>query len=267
MTRLMNCVAATLVGAVVMSVTPALAQETRAATTTTAATTAPSAEAKQLIESVKQAYSQLKSLKMAGQMAADIDIAGKVQKRDTSFSAEYESPNLYRHSVKDEIVAGSTGKKVYVLELKRNVYVTDDAPQSKVGYRQLPEVIGEVLEVQDPGLLLAVSANSISDLLEGATKIQKAADTTVDQQTLPTLSYTASDGREISLAFDPQSHLLRQAVYNMSGLMRSRGAEQVNRALITIQYNQLEANGKLDASRVCLDTAGQRSRGLGRHWR
>lgn len=205
-------------------------------------------EAAQLVSKVKVAYGLVKSLKMDGAMSADIDIAGKTQKRNMSFSAEYQAPAMYRHMVKDEVAAGSTGQTLYVHEIQRNVYATEDAPRNRVSFKQLPGVVGELLDVQDPGLLLAVSGNSVGDMLDGATKVRKATDTVIDQKGLPTLAYTASDGRNISLAFDPQTYLLRQATYDISGLMSSRGAEQVNKALVTIDYTQIQPNPQFDGA-------------------
>lgn len=204
--------------------------------------TAPTAEAVELIGQVKAAYATLKSAKFAGKMSADIDVAGRTQNRDTEFVSEYQSPALFRHIVKGELIAGSTGKTAYVLELKRNAYVTEDAPAGKMTPRQLPAVVGDLLEVQNPALLLAMSPNSVSDLIEGATRIRREADTQIAGVASPTLAYTAADGRNIAMAFDPQSHLLRQATYDIASLMRSRGAEKVNKALVTIAYPTVEVD-------------------------
>src|SRR5689334_9923826 len=101
MTYWMKCTAAALLAVVAGTAPQILAAD---APTTQAAVTP---EAAQLAGKVKEAYGSVKSLKMDGTLSADIDIAGKTQKRNTTFLAEYQAPTMYRHVVKDEMVAGS----------------------------------------------------------------------------------------------------------------------------------------------------------------
>lgn len=201
----------------------------------------PDPQAAELIEKVKTAYGQLKTIKVEGRLDADLDIAGKSQSESVQFTAEYQAPGMYRHAIKESIQVGSTGEKIYVHDLAQNVYLTHDAPNAEVSYRQLPGMIGQLLEMQDPSLLLAVSQDSLQDVLQDAENLQVAADTQVGGKSLPTLAYKASDGRQVTLAFDAKDHLLRRATYDLSDLMRSRGAEAVNKALVTIAYDAVQA--------------------------
>jgi peroxiredoxin len=102
--------------------------------------------------------------------------------------------------------------------------------------------------VQDPTLLLALSTGSIDDVLEGATFVKVTDNTLIGGDSLATLMFTASDGRIINLAFDAKTSLLRQARYDLSDLLRKRGAEKVNKALITISYDQVSPGVATDAS-------------------
>ena len=220
--------------------------------TTQAASAAPSTrptpEAAAVMEKVEKAYGSLKSLKLIGTMAADLDVAGKKQSRSIDIAADFLAPALYRHRVKNEVEAGSTSKTAYVFELKRNVYIAQDAPATRVPLKQLPETVSQLLDVQNPGLLLAISVNSIGDLMSGAKSITREPDMVADGKSLPTLAYTASDGRAISLAFDPSTWLLKRAVYDLSALMRNRGAEQVNKAVVTIDYSLVQPGATYDAN-------------------
>jgi peroxiredoxin len=83
-------------------------------------------------------------------------------------------------------------------------------------------------------------------MLDGATKIERVPDTMLGEVAYPTLSFNSSDGRGVLLAFDPQTYLLQQATYDVSGLMRSRGAEQVKQAQMTIRYQGVQANAAMD---------------------
>ena len=208
----------------------------------------PTPEAQVLIDEVKRTYAQLGSLKLNGKLSADIDVGGQTDKKALDFSAEYKAPGQYRHEVKDQLLTGSTGQKVYLYELTQDIYSTFDAPQQKASYRQLPGVLGQVLEVQDPGLLLAVSGNSLGDLIEDARKV-RILEPKETSSVNPVLAYTAGDGREIQLTFDPQTHLLTQAKYDLAELMRTRGAEKVNSALVTIDYADVQPNSPVEDAR------------------
>lgn len=206
-------------------------------------------QARQLADKVKAAYAQLQSLEVSGKVSADLDVGGRKGARSADVTAIYKAPALFHHEVKGEVVAGSTGQKFYVLDIDRNAYMTVDAPQGKVPYRELPRPFGELLEVQDPTLLLALSPGSINDVLEGASRAKVGDDTVMGDEKLPTLMFTASDGRNVSLAFDPKTSLLRQAHYDISDLLRKRGAEKVEKAVISVSYDQVKPGVNLDAAR------------------
>lgn len=205
----------------------------------------PTPEAKALIEQVNSAYDKVGTLKVAGTLQADLDVAGNKQDRSVAFAGEFRSPNHYRHTIKDELVAGSTGEKVYLHELKQNLYATSDAPKEPTSYRKFPGVVGPLLEMQDPTLLLATSAKRVDDLIDGAKSVRVSEEPLQEQgKTLSTLAFTASDGRQIELGFDPSTKLLRKATYDLSEMMRNRGAQQINKAIITILYSDVQAGAE-----------------------
>jgi len=208
----------------------------------------PTPAARQLIQKVQAAYAQLQSVQVAGKIVADLDVSGRKSDRSVDITAIYKAPGLFRHEVKGEVLAGSTGKKLYILDIKSNIYKTMDAPEGKVSYRMMPPPFGEMLEVQDPAMLLALSAGSIGDVMEGATFVKVAPDPATDGDSPATLMFTASDGRIINLAFDAKTSLLRQARYDMSDLLRKRGAEKVIKALITISYDQVKPDVAIEAT-------------------
>ena len=210
--------------------------------------TPPTTQAVDLVAKVKQAYGQIKSLQLKGKISADLDVAGKTQSRSAELSSEFLAPSYFRHEVKDELLAGSTGKKLFIHELKQNTYITDNLPPNPVPYRQLPGMIGQIMDLQDPGLALAISPNSIQDFIEGATELRRLDDLVTPSGKLPTLAFTDGIGRNFTLSFDPQTNLLLQATYDLSDLMRQRGADAVKKALITIAYTQVDTKPTSDAA-------------------
>src|SRR5690242_3609373 len=98
-------------------------QPTTQPTTKPASQAKVSPEARKILDEVKEAYAGLKSLELAGGITFDSDVAGKQRKEHDTFTAAFVSPNKFRHEMKGNMVAGSTGEKAYALSLEENTYV------------------------------------------------------------------------------------------------------------------------------------------------
>jgi peroxiredoxin len=90
--------------------------------------------------------------------------------------------------------------------------------------------------MQNPSLLLAVADNTMADLLDGAKDVHLSPQQAIDKVLCDQLTFTASDGRAVTLLFDAQTHLLRQARYDLSKVFIERGAPDVKAAAVTIDY-------------------------------
>ena len=212
---------------------------------TTAPTTLP-AEAIKLREQVTDAYGKLKSLVMSGTISADIDIAGQQNKQSQPFKASYASPGKYRHAIGDEFLLGSTGQKLYTYDIKEKTYVQGDAPAKRGALSQFSIPIPQILEMQNPSLLLAIADNTLADLLEGAKDVRVLPQQTIGDTLCEELTFTASDGRAITFLFNAQTHLLRQARDDQAQVFIERGAPEVKAAVVTIDYADVKPDVPVD---------------------
>src|SRR5437773_2998880 len=92
-----------------------------------------SSQAKAELEKVNAAYIGLNSLDLSGKITAHFDIAGQKQNQESEFTSIYLAPNKFRQQVKGDVLAGSTGEKLYLFSSDDNKYLTQAAPKGKAG--------------------------------------------------------------------------------------------------------------------------------------
>lgn len=198
-----------------------------------------SPEAQALIGQVASAYSGLTSLQVAGTFSADLDIAGQKRQENTPFSGSFKSPNRFRHELKDDVTVGSTGKKVYAYAKQPNVYFTSDAPPEadRPAPADLPDAVQRILVQQNPSVLLAVAKDPEAAIKQDATEITTTAPTTLGGTSYDTLLVSmGADKPSTKLLIDPKTHLIRQAQTDLKADVVRRGAPDVKKAVVTIDY-------------------------------
>lgn len=231
---------------------------------TTTATTMP-ADAVKLGQEVTDAYGKLKSLVLSGAISANIDIAGQQNKQSQSFTASYAAPGKYRHAIGTEFLLGSTGPKLYAFDTREKTYVQTDAPAKRGPLSQFSIPIPRILDMQNPSLLLAIADNTFAELLDGAKDVHLAQQQAADKTLCDQLTFTASDGRNITFLFDARTHLLRQARYDLAQVFIERGAPDVKSAVVTIDYAELKPDVPADDAQFAWAAPeGAREQPLGR---
>lgn len=247
----------TLLSTVVIGILAGAADTTTPSTSASAKVTP---EAQTLIDQISAAYGGLHSLQVAGTFSADLDIAGQKRTEQTPFTASFQSPNRFRHELKDDISTGSTGQKVYGYAKQPNVYFTTDAPAERPAMADLHDVVHQVLREQNPSLLMAITKDPQAAITEDATDISTAAPTTVDGKSYDTLVLAMGSDKSVTrLLVDPQTHLIRRAQTDRQAELRSRGAPDVKKAVITVDYTTNTPNAPVtDAQFAWAAPAGAR---------
>ena len=205
-----------------------------AATPAAEATVTPAAAA--VLDQVAAAYSKLKSLDQSGLLSGEFDIAGQKDTQQVNFNATFVAPNKFRHELKDESVVGSTGEKLYVHFVKPNIYDTAAAPAAKVMSDELPGEFANLIGSQNLSLILAMSKDPAGELKKSYRSIDKAADVKVGETSFVALAMSNPKGPAATLLFDPSTHLLRRAMVDVSSVAKERGAPDVKKATVTIDY-------------------------------
>jgi thiol-disulfide isomerase/thioredoxin len=165
-------------------------------------------------------------------------VAGEREKRSTTFTASFESPNKFRHEMKDDAIVVSTGEKLFSVLVSRNQYISLDAPEGRTS--TLAGGVGDLLHEQNPSLVLALSKDASEELIESTTAVER-----VDATTLKLVQ----DDRDVLITIDPQTSLIRQMSVDLKKLFEQQGVPQVKKANITIAYDKTIANGAIDAAK------------------
>ena len=201
-----------------------------------------SPDARQVLDQASAAYAKLKALDLAGTVTVDLKIQGEQPKtHSVPFTATFAAPNRFRHEAKDDVLLGSTGAKLYTFKPQKNAYTLADAPKDRVASNDLPHDLSSVLFSQDPSLLLAMCKNASEELLDDVAEAAKADDTKVGDVSYPTLTLKMSDQTTETILFDPQTHLMKRAVNDLTSTLKKRRPDLIS-ATVTTDYSQVKAD-------------------------
>ena len=215
-----------------------------------------SAEARAEMERIRDAYGKLTSLDLGGTIKAEFDIAGQRETHDATFTSSFRAPSKFRHEVKDDLVVGSTGDKLYMYQPAANAYLlldtpekaNDDgqpeadaaAPAGRFDPKKMPEPIPQLLDQQNPSLMLALAADASAHLADGIAKIETGPDAKLDGQSFRALRFTAPDESVIDMLVDPQTHLVRRVSVDLRKSIERDGQPDVKTANVTYDYSTVK---------------------------
>jgi peroxiredoxin/outer membrane lipoprotein-sorting protein len=202
--------------------------------------------ARVLLDQVRDAYAKVSTLELAGSFTLDADAAGEKQNQTATFIAAFQAPTKFRHEMKDDVLVVSTGEKLFSVLVPRNQYISVEAPTERGS--TLAGGVGDLLREQNPSLALALSKDAGAELAEGTTAVEKVPDVTIDGKSFAALKLTQKD-RDVLLLIDAENGLLRQMQVDLKKLFTEQGVPQVNKAMITINYDKTTAGGALDAAK------------------
>jgi len=211
-------------------------------------------DVRSLLDEVRDAYKAVKSLKVAGTISSDIDVNSEQFKNQAEFTGAYAAPMKFRHQTREKSSAGeladgqrfgSTGKKLYAYEPRYSYVYLSDAPAERTKSSDLPEQMVGLVSQLNPSLLLAVVPDAAEELLDGATKVEKAKDLEIDSQACPAVKLTFGKEAEIVVAFDGKSKLVRRVIVDRKGYAIAKKQQDVKKVELTIDYASIEVGGDL----------------------
>jgi peroxiredoxin/outer membrane lipoprotein-sorting protein len=217
----------------------AFAQDTKP--TTQSASISP--DAQKLIAQVRDAYSHLKTLELTGNLEFAIDVAGDQKSYGAEFTAMFAAPNKFRHEMKDDVLLISDGAKAYVFNSGLGAYTVGDIDKGSRDLSKLPTPTVELLSTQDPSLELAIADDAAKVLTDGKRDIA-VKQVKVGDANCPALTFTMDD-QQITAAIDPDTHLVKQWQVDLSKSLIAKGAQDVKKALITINYTDISKDTQI----------------------
>lgn len=213
-----------------------------AASRSAAQTTRP--EAHEVLDRVREAYADLKSLRLEGTYALQLDAAGEQRAERAEFRSTFVAPNRFRHEMTDDALIVSTGEKayLYVAPLKR--YAEADVAEARSASAGLSEPIEPVLRQQNLSLYLALSDDAAGELMSAAGSV------TLNEDVIDGVAYRSmrieQDDRVLSILIDPKTSLIRRIEIDLQKLLESQGVPHVNVAQITVDYTRVDRDVPVD---------------------
>jgi outer membrane lipoprotein-sorting protein len=203
-------------------------------------------EARQMLQQMQDAYAALKTLTVTGSIDAHLDIGGENRTEHADFTGLYQSPDKFRSEIKDKSLICSGGEKIYTYDPAKNVFTAIDTDKGKIDLKMLGADLAEAMQEQDPSLALAISPDLADDMTSAANAVTKVDDVKIDNAAYPAIRIR-QDLIDITLAMDPQTHLVRRQIVDVSRLASLRGAADVKSAVFTVDY-PTTAQGAIDAA-------------------
>ena len=218
-----------------------------------------SAEAQALIEKVAGAYQKLTSLELGGNVTLVTDDGTNKRTHEAALSSSYQSPNRFKHQIKDQPVLGSTGEKVYAFSSAEKLFLHQEAAKEKVMVGDLPREHAALLRAQNPSLVLAISKDPAAELREDVEEIKLAEAEEIDGTKYPALQFAVTGGERMTMLVDPQTHLVRRVVTDLRPMLEKQGRSGMNAALYTVDYTTVKPDAPIAAEQFAWATpAGAR---------
>ncbi len=206
-----------------------------------------SAEAQSSLDATRDAYRKLASLQLAGKLTADFDVDGQVVHKEADFTASFAAPNKFRHEMKEFGLLGSTGEKIFAFQPSKNNYMMSDAPKDRAPSGDIPKPMGQILDQQNPSLLLALVPDAGVELVNGVKTVDKLDDVKIGEVSYAALKFVTAEASEITVLFDPQTQLVRRVTADMKKAIEASGQQEVKKAFLTIDYTDVKPDAPVQA--------------------
>ena len=208
-----------------------------------------STEAKLLLDQIRSAYQTLQTAEFNGVVSSNIDADGQQEKTETRFTSAFADATGFRHEGEDDLSLGSTGEKVFVFNKPANEYLLVDAPET-ASIEELPAIIPEVLQAQNPSLLFALLKDPTEQFVRGFERISRGPDAEIGGRKHPVLVLESGQQQgEVTVVLEPDTHLVRQLRVDLKSALAKRGATNIKAAEVVVDYNEVRMNIALPSER------------------
>lgn len=213
-----------------------------------AATTQPakvSDEAQVVLNAMAEAYGKLPSLELTGTITLKVEAEKESIAREAQFTSAFLAPNLFRHEIKDQPLVGSTGQTAYAYSKQSGAFVQAATPPGKVLWKDLPPDVQSILAAQNVSLALAISKDPAQQLTDTADQIQTGADQQIEGKPYRVLELSLKPDQRVTMLIDPQTHLVRREITDLTNPLRQRGRKDIKSAELIVDYPTIRPNAPL----------------------
>lgn len=201
-------------------------------------------DAQAVLDQVRKAYSDLKSLRLEGTLKSSFDSGKEKRQQEQKFTASYQAPNQFRHELADQLIVGSSENALFAYNARSNTFLMADAPDPQAPLKDIPSPVPSILMQQNPSLFMAIEKNPLSGWTDGISSVEKAQDTDVDGKSFTTLKMQGRGNITYTMLIDPQTHLIRRITADLSGAISKRGDSDMKSAEYVIDYTTSEKDAQ-----------------------
>jgi outer membrane lipoprotein-sorting protein len=206
------------------------------------------AAAKPVLDQVEKAYKNLNSASIAGTVTLKVDVADISKRNTENFTSSFERPNKFRHELKN-LLLGSDGTTGYAYDQKQHAYMKFDMPKHKEHLGDIPDVVAQMLQTQNPSLLFALTQAPITDLATDFSEVKRLNDHVIDNVKYSVLQFGSDrTAHKIQLLIDPQTHLVRRFILDFTdALQQHASGQKVKSAVLIVDYTRVTPDQKMEA--------------------
>lgn len=201
-----------------------------------------------VIEQLRQTYEIDKPVSVSGTITVDMDAGGVTATQSRSFSMLFDSPSRFRHEVTDDALVVSDGNRAYAYLPAGNEYVSAASPASRSDGGILSGTIGDLLQDQNPVVLMLLSSDPAAPLLEGAKAVAREAEPP-DLAGKVRIVVFKRDQVTHRVSVDVATGQITTITRDHSRYLRDLGVEEAKSARVTITYDRLDFNPAIDDSK------------------
>jgi thiol-disulfide isomerase/thioredoxin/outer membrane lipoprotein-sorting protein len=175
------------------------------------ATTPPqmSAEAQTLLSEMRQAYEQLQAAEFDGTIWARFELVDNSKEMSHRFNSAFQRPNQFKHVLEQDLLVGSSGTNIYIYQKSANAFFQTNL--TNVALKTLPKPVPQLLQAQNPSLLMAMAVDPLRVLGLPVRTIGRTNDVVIGGKAYPALWLQPSDGDySVVLVVDNETKLLRR---------------------------------------------------------
>jgi thiol-disulfide isomerase/thioredoxin len=168
-----------------------------------------SPEAESLLSDMRQAYQELQSAEFDGTIWARFELKDDSKEMKHQFNSAFQRPNQFKHVLEQDLLIGSSGTNIYIFQKSANAFFQTNL--SNVVLKALPQPLPQLLQAQNPSLLMALAGNPMGVLGLPVHDISRTNDVMIGGKSYPALSFQPSDGDySVVLVVDNETKLLRR---------------------------------------------------------
>jgi outer membrane lipoprotein-sorting protein len=167
-----------------------------------------SQEAALLLKEMISAYQDLNMAELDGTIWARFEMEDGEKEFSQKFNSAFHQPNQFKHVLQQDLLIGSSGEKIFMFQKSANTFFETNMP--KVSPGSLPPPLPQLLQAQNPSLLMALARNPLTPLGLEIAQISRVDDVVAGGLTCPTLSIKPADADyKVLLLLDPETKLLK----------------------------------------------------------